>query len=30
MQGVVTFAELKDGKFTDISRYGVFDKQIER
>ena len=30
LKRVVTFAELKDGKFTDISRYGVFDKQIER
>ena len=30
VQGVVKFAELKGGKFLDISRYGVFDKQIER
>ena len=30
VQGVVKFAELKDGKFMDITRYGVFDKQIER
>ena len=30
MQGVVKFAELKDGTFSDITRYGVFDKQIER
>ena len=30
MQGVVKFAELKDGRFMDISRYGVFDKQIQR
>ena len=30
VQGVVKFAELKDGKFVDITRYGVFDKQIER
>ena len=25
VQGVVKFAELKDGKFTDITRYGVFN-----
>ncbi len=30
VQGVVTFAELKDGKFSDLTRYGSFDKQIER
>ena len=30
MQGVVKFAELKNGTFSDITRYGVFDKQIER
>ena len=30
VQGVVKFAELKDGRFSDISRYGVFDKQIKR
>ena len=24
------FAELKDGRCVDITRYGVFDKQIER
>ena len=30
VQGVVKFAELKGGKITDITRYGVFDKQIER
>ena len=30
VQAVLKFAELKSGKFTDISRYGVFDKEIER
>ena len=25
VQGVVKFAELKDGKFTDITCYGVFN-----
>ena len=29
-QGMVKFAELKYGKFMDLTRYGVFDKQIER
>ena len=29
-QTLVIRAELKDGKFMDITRYGVFDKQIER
>ena len=30
VQGVEKFAELKGGRITDITRYGVFDKQIER
>ena len=30
LQGVVKFAELKDGKFTYISHYGVFDKEFKR
>ena len=30
IQGVVKFAELKGGKFADITKYGVFDKPLER
>ena len=30
MQGVVKFAELRDGRFMDITQYGAFNKQIER
>lgn len=30
VQGVVKFAELRDGKFRDLTRYGSFDKNIER
>ena len=30
LAGVVKFAELTDGKFADITKYGVFNKPIER
>ena len=30
VQGIVQFGELKDGAFTDLTKYGGFNKYIER